>query len=147
MPRYQYHLHQLRAVQSMILTLRAMPLNLLRRKEHSKTGIMYFTSLAIRSWKFDFVSVHLLKLIKALLFCTGRVTFTVVAAQLTDTMLCACANAGPGIPHRSKRLGNNRCKLADGSLVLVTNRKLGTCIRHGLHGKSSSRRVRRKHPA
>ena len=44
MPRYQYHLHQLRAVQSTILTLRAISLDFLQRREHSKTEIMHVKS-------------------------------------------------------------------------------------------------------
>ena len=91
--------------------------------------------------------MHLLKLERALPLCTGRATLTHVAAQLSDTMPYACANAGPGMPRRSKRLGNSRCKLADGSLVLVTKHKLGTCILHGLPGKSSSRQMLPKHSA
>ena len=122
----------------MILTLRAISLNQLQKKrtQQNWNHVFHFscnTQLEIRFC----IRVHLLKSIKALLFCTGRVTFTVAASQLTDTMLCACANAGPGIPHRSKRLGNNRCKLADGSLVLATKHKLGTGKRHELPGKSS----------
>ena len=79
--------------------------------------------------------MHLLKLERALPLCTGRATLTHVAAQLTDTVPYACANAWPGMPRRSKMLGNSRCKLADGSLVLVTKHKLGTGMRHELPGK------------
>ena len=46
MPKYQHYLQQFRAWQSMILTPRAISVNQLQKIERSKTGIMYFTSLA-----------------------------------------------------------------------------------------------------